>query len=420
MATRLEEAWQNLKLTAGEEQVITTEEDDDTTSGELISLYLLGRLHTSNSFNLRAMKSVLRNVWKPSKGLVMRDLDSNLFIFQFFFAADRDFVLNEGPWAFDGYILLLKQITRLEVPSEVEFRSGHFWVKAYDILEKKQTTSFAQVLASNISEFASCDETTMFGVDKALCFRVDIDISKPLRRGIYIKASEGHDNLQYGIWLRASPRKSQSCNAKTKLLEKKKLFMAFKKKPVSSQVRMKLTFKELAPTNEQEQISPLACENAAQMMIDMDHVIDPGPEVQKKGGSPKCQASIDNIRTFFIDNGLYDLEFTGDEFTWCNYQENGMVVEERLDRFCANTEWSLLIPNASASHVDFDMSNHLPILLRCSPRNNEKKDREKRFMFENMWFIDLTCKEVVTNARNSASSLNAMENLLSRIHKCSA
>ena len=121
MASGLEEAWQSLRLTLEEEQVVVVTEKDDSEMSKLISLYLLGRLYTTNSFNSRAMKLVLRNVWKPSKGLVIRDLNSNLFAFQFFSEVDHDFILNEGPWAFDGCILLLKWMTGLEVPLEVTF-----------------------------------------------------------------------------------------------------------------------------------------------------------------------------------------------------------------------------------------------------------------------------------------------------------
>ncbi|KAJ8452677.1 hypothetical protein Cgig2_005013 [Carnegiea gigantea] len=253
MAIGLEEAWQNLSLTAEEEQY----------DERVDFLCLLGLLHTTLAFNPRALKSILRNVWKPSKGLVIRDPDTNLFAFQnvwkpskglvirdpdtnlfafqFFSAADKDFVLNQGPWDFNGGILLLQQMTNLEVPSEVEFCIARFWVKAYDVPGEKQTISFAQVLASNTSTFVSCDEATMF--------RVGIDISKPLRRGIhiqiadkqlwirfnYVKLSEfcyrcgklGHvliscdliskikdeANLQYGAWMHASPLKSRCCNA---------------------------------------------------------------------------------------------------------------------------------------------------------------------------------------------------------------
>ena len=168
---------------------------------------------------------------------------------------DRDYVLNEGPWAFDGNILLLKQTTGLERPSDVQFSKARFWVKAYDVPAKKQTTSFARLLASNIGDFVSCDEATMFGVDKALCFRADIDISKPLHRGIrvtvagkamwirfkFVKlpdfcygcgrlghtlkdyeivvAEDDDPDLQYGAWLCASPLKFRRRNAEAGLLE---------------------------------------------------------------------------------------------------------------------------------------------------------------------------------------------------------
>jgi len=74
----------------------------------------------------------------------------------------------------------------LEVPSKIEFRMASFWAKAYGVPGNKQTICFPQVLASNIVELVSYDKATMFRIDKALCFWVDIDISKPLRRGIYI------------------------------------------------------------------------------------------------------------------------------------------------------------------------------------------------------------------------------------------
>ena len=148
----------------------------------------------------------------------------------------------------------------MEILSAVEFTTARFWVKAYDVPGKKQTTSFARILASNIGTLVDCDESTLYRIDKALCFRVDIDIHKPLRRGMYVQvagktlwirfkyvklpdfcygcgrlghvlaaydlveAEEGHSNLQYGAWLRASPLKSRRRSAETELAEEKKVF----------------------------------------------------------------------------------------------------------------------------------------------------------------------------------------------------
>ena len=56
----------------------------------------------------------------------MRDLDKNLFSFQFFSSADKEFVLNERPWAFDGHLLLLKEIIGVEQPTDVSFDKVRF------------------------------------------------------------------------------------------------------------------------------------------------------------------------------------------------------------------------------------------------------------------------------------------------------
>jgi len=69
-------------------------------------------------------------------------------------------ILSEGPWAFDGHLLILKEGT---------------WVKAYDVLAVQQTSAFAKFSVAKVGDFVSChEEEDMLGADKALCFRVDV------------------------------------------------------------------------------------------------------------------------------------------------------------------------------------------------------------------------------------------------------
>ena len=90
---------------------------------------LIERLYTTNSFNVGAMKSTFKNIWKLARGLIIKELDRNMFIFQFFSKADKDTVLNDGPWAFDGHTLLLKELTGFETYSDVV----RLWIKVYDV-----------------------------------------------------------------------------------------------------------------------------------------------------------------------------------------------------------------------------------------------------------------------------------------------
>ena len=107
---------------------------------------------------------------------------------------------------------------------------------------------------------------------------------------------------------------------------------------------------------------------------------------------------LDDFRNAFLDARLFDLGYSGYELTCCNYRENGVIVEECLDRFCANTDLSLLFPSAHVSHIDFDVSDHLPILLKCQPKESAKANKKRRFHSKNMWITEPSCAEVISNA----------------------
>ena len=139
---------------------------------------------------------------------------------------------------------------------------------------------------------------------------------------------------------------------------------------------------------------------------------------EKMGGPSIPQSVIDNFWDSFINAGLYDLGYSGYDFTWCNYQQNGVVVEERLDWFCADTKWSLLFPKASASHIDFELSDHFPFLLKCRPNVNKNGDRQKLFLFDNMWITDPSCTGVISSSWVKMSDPDAVHNLLLKLDEC--
>lgn len=113
--------------------------------------------------------------------MIVKDLNTNLFAFQFFLETDRDFALNEGPWAFDWSILLLKQMIEFEQPFEMNFSRVRFWDKACDLPMKKKTYDFAPVMASKFGDFVDVDEEGVLAPSKYLKFWVDVDDTKPLR-----------------------------------------------------------------------------------------------------------------------------------------------------------------------------------------------------------------------------------------------
>jgi len=186
MAEALATAWEKLTLTEEEAIVAVFDEAVPAEKVEEIALSLVGKPMCDGPFNARVMKSVLKNIWKLAQGVVIRDLDSNLFVFQFLSEADINFVLNEGPWAFDGHLLLVKEWSGIEQPSEIAFRAARFWVKVYDVPGIRQTKAFAEFLGAQIGTFVDCEDNIIFGADRSLCFRADIEVAKPLRREVNV------------------------------------------------------------------------------------------------------------------------------------------------------------------------------------------------------------------------------------------
>jgi len=119
---------------------------------------------------------------------------------------------------------------------------------------------------------------------------------------------------------------------------------------------------------------------------------------EKKGGSLKSQYILDSFRETLEECGLYNLGFTGYEFTWKNRREKGAVIEERLDRLWTSIEWSVLFPDAEVLHLNEDLSDHLPLFLKLNPARMRSEKGRRRFMFENMWVQEESCRQVVQDA----------------------
>ncbi|KAJ8440477.1 hypothetical protein Cgig2_013636 [Carnegiea gigantea] len=470
---------EGFQLTEEEATVVEYVEETPKERLDQVSLCLMGKLFIDTFFNVGALKTMLKNIWKPAKGLVIKE---------FFSAVDMEFALNEGPSAFDGCTRLLKRVTGMEQPSEIMFDTVRFWVKAYDVPGLKQTSSFAKFLGNNIGQFVGCDEASLVGVDLWVNLQVDVDIRRPLRRGIWVKSEGkaiwitfkfvkladfsyacgwlGHtykgcvlfdagvpeSELQYGPQLRASPLKSKRCNAGVELL-----LLAFRKGQDSVGARARLDFDIARHKLEAGGARAKGGSNSEHMHVD-------GEAVEGRAGGLAWRKSIKvNLLSYSFNHIDVELEDFGARDKWrligklrtyellkqlknespllwliggdlnellYNYEKTGRglksqnvlqtrdgdeSVEERLDRFCASIEWSLVFPNAKVVHLNAKLSDHLPILLKLHDIRRLVTRKGKHFKFENMWAMEEGCRRVVEEAWTAGSEIGNGEELQSKL-----
>lgn len=246
MAEGLEEVWKKLSLTDKEERVVGADIEEDQKTKDRISLMLIGKVLTTKPFNVEAMRRTLRSVWNPKGGVAIRELEPNLFVFQFFNREDKERVEKGRPWTFDFNLVMLQELKGDESPSDVQFRFTPMWINVYDASLAKRNFNMAKAIGDHIGEFMEFDESDELALNRAMRIKVKIDVTCPLVRGMKIATrdswkwvkikyerlpnfcyacgaightqkecdkveEEGLDSItnQYGPWMRASPLKEK-------------------------------------------------------------------------------------------------------------------------------------------------------------------------------------------------------------------
>lgn len=173
----------NLSLSADEEDGLIIAPSESDKHSPKSELWLVGRLLTDRSINFGAMKNRLADVWRPVKGVLIREIESQRYLFQFFHEFDMDRILEGGPWTFDNHILILQRLKQGEFPTQIPLNLVPFWVQIYDLPFGYISEPIGRQLGDFIGQYLSYDSSNSSGLWKTyMRIRVAVDVGRPLRR----------------------------------------------------------------------------------------------------------------------------------------------------------------------------------------------------------------------------------------------
>jgi hypothetical protein len=135
-------------------------------------------------------------------------------------------------------------------------------------------------------------------------------------------------------------------------------------------------------------------------------------QVDKRGTLPHPNWLCNGFRSAVSDCDLTDIYLEGYPYTWVKSEGTLNVIEERLDRAMANSEWITLNPNAKLLNIIASHSDHSPILLHTTPESQNWSNYT--FRFENSWLKEEDVEEVVEEGWGRRREVD----ILTRVERC--
>lgn len=146
-------------------------------------LCLVGRFLTEKNINPRVMKTKMADVWRPARGITIKELKPGLFLFQFYHVEDMNWVINGGPWSFDNALLVTSVIKQGEDPTKVPLVEVDIWVQIYDLPVGLMSETVGKQLGNFFGSFLQYDSNNNSSIWREFMrLKICVDVRKPLKR----------------------------------------------------------------------------------------------------------------------------------------------------------------------------------------------------------------------------------------------
>lgn len=191
------DAMNNVTLDDEEDGVLLVNEAEEMNVNESFSgfnpnLCLVGKFISDGGCDFSAIQQTMVALWKPGKGVFIKELDANLYVFQFFHELDVRRVIDGSPWSFNRKALIVKRMEGNN-PRCVQLDSLDLWMQIHELsvgcMSEKIIKEVGNFIGTHIE---SCSKNFSGGWKEYMRVRVRIDLEKPLKRRMKIRKS-GND-----------------------------------------------------------------------------------------------------------------------------------------------------------------------------------------------------------------------------------
>jgi hypothetical protein len=94
---------------------------------------MVGKVLTERFISKEVLKTPMIRAWKPTGSVSFKQLGPNLFLVDFQNWWDKDRILGDRPWTFDGDLFSIVDFNGLTLIEDLEFSKAAFWVRMYKL-----------------------------------------------------------------------------------------------------------------------------------------------------------------------------------------------------------------------------------------------------------------------------------------------
>lgn len=183
----------NLKVTADERSSVfhLQENTVDNSKKKLINA-LLCKILTHRKINAEVFRGMMLRIW-GQENTVIDHMCSNVFLCNFKNARIKGYMQDDGPWFYDKLLLVMEE-PRVDINvDDMEFRFVAFWVHFHKLPFACFNRSSAMEIGSLPGKVEQVDieEDTEPQMGCSLRIKIQIDVQKPLKRGIFLTSRKG-------------------------------------------------------------------------------------------------------------------------------------------------------------------------------------------------------------------------------------
>jgi hypothetical protein len=159
----------------------------------------VGKLLAEKPAHTEAICNALGPIWCPMKGIEVKDLGENIFLFTFLQPMGKKKAEDSGPWMFDKDLLVLEEFDAGKTIDEYEFNKIPIWFRVFNLPLGRMDGVTGELIGNQVGDFMEVDGLVDgMAVGQFLRVKVRLLITKPLMRGTMVEVGSG----KRSIWCR--------------------------------------------------------------------------------------------------------------------------------------------------------------------------------------------------------------------------